>query len=89
MKKDDENSIWNWVALAGMAAYLFWIARKNGNTLQGNPMGYKVRVDPDLMVDMILTPLNMNPYLKLAARHGAKKALGALGSYGIQEGQLR
>lgn len=82
--KKGEHKIWITLALVG---YMIYLAKKNGGTLSGNPHGYKVSVDGNLMLDMLVPAFVPNPVAAAAVKHAAKNTLaGHASRFGIHLG---
>lgn len=84
MTKEQKDKLMKWSVVVGMAGYMVYVARKNGGSLAGNPQGYKVRLDTDMMVDVAAGVLQMNPFFKPLIKNGAKNILNhARNKYGV------
>jgi len=81
---------WPWYVSLGVIGYLIYLSRKNGNTLKGNPEGYKVSVDAGLAADILTQPLREKyPYVAHVLRHQAEKFIEKGASrVGVENGTL-
>ena len=74
-----------WLAFSALAVYLFYYARRNNQSIQGNPLGLKGNFNSELAIDVLTAPIMAsNPYIGAFVKNGAKRLFSGLGSrYGV------
>jgi len=89
-KKGVLQKNWPWLVSIGMIGYLLYLSRRNGNTLEGNPDGYKVTLDAGLAADILTSPLySYSPALAVLVRNQAEKIIEKGASrVGVKNGTL-
>ncbi len=79
MEKSENNQTLKMIAFLGIVAYVYFkFMRVNGGTLKGNPEGWKMSINSDMVVDTVFPFIAMNPDYRDVAKFAVKKVLRSL-----------
>lgn len=83
MKREHEEIAIKIAGTALVLAFVYYLARRNGGTLAGNPEGYRVKLDTSKLINAALTGVQLAPSAIRSLR-SATRWVAAQNPWGVE-----